>query len=389
MTLSRRLLTVAGRGGGIVVPPFDPSVTVNTTTTLGSGGSPDWWGRASIKRRDDGVLILVYRRGSKHEVNDGALHIKFNPTGAPGDWTAEDTKIGGGAVSGFPMNPSTLTGGQDAGEPWLMKAPNGDFLIHMWRVDYGVSVGGTWQTRSTDDGESWDTSALVAFGHPTDPDTQIFATDDDFVFEGVIYAGARIYNHGADGIPSESILVKSANNGTSWAYVSTIMSDAEGESGFEGGQEVGLEYIGNDTIIAMIRDNKHTRSYQRMSTNLGATWGTLTNVTSTVGIAARQRVYTLAHVRGEDEWWTDPYLIMVGFEHQDPGDADSLERRNAVWLSHNRGADWDGPHYLNATTDDGGYGDVFWRGGDAYTVVSYAGSLAAASLIQYDLTIDL
>jgi hypothetical protein len=288
------------------------------------------------------------------------------------------------------MIPSTLSGGQDAGEPWLMKAPNGDFLIHMWRIDYGVSMGGTYQTRSTDDGETWASSTFVTWGNTSETDTEIFATDDDFVYgDAVIYAGARIYNHGADGIPSESILVKSTDSGTSWDYVSTIMSDAEGDAGYEGGQEVGLEYLGDETIIAMIRDNKHTKSYQRYSTDLGLTWGTLTDVTATVGIAGRQRVYTLAHLRGEDAWWDDPYLVMVGFEHQDPGNPDSQDRINAVWFSNNAGGDWNGPHYIDSETPDGGYGDIFYdAGNDQWVVVSYTGTLAAASLKQYRLTIS-
>ncbi len=375
---------ISGGSAGGTIAPFNASVTVDATTTLGSGGSPDWWGRASIKRRSDGVLVMIYRRGSKHEVNDGALYIKFSDDDGA-TWSTENQTLAAVAVGGFPMNPSTLTAGQDAGEPWLMIAPNGDLLCHMWRIDYGVSMGGTWQTRSTDGGENWSASTLVAFGHPTDADTLIFATDDDFVWNQTIYAGARIYNNGADGTPSDSILVKSDDNGVSWEYVSTIMADSESS----GGQEVGLEYVGNNTIIAMIRDNPHTNSYKRVSTDLGATWGTLTNVTSVVGVAARQRVYTRSHLQGVAGWWKDPVLLMTGFVHQDPGDADSLERRNAVWVSPDRGATWDGPHYLNTTTDDGGYGDMFWTGGDTYTVVSYAGTLAAASLIQYDLTIDL
>jgi hypothetical protein len=248
-------------------------------------------------------------------------------------------------------------------------------------------MGGTYQARSTDGGESWAASTFVEFGHPTEADTIIFATDDDFVFDRVIYAGARIYTGGAGGIPSESILVKSTDNGVSWSYVSTIMGDSEGVAGFEGGQEVGLEYLGNSTIIAAIRDNEHTRAYQRMSTDMGATWGTLQNVTSLVGVAARQRVYTRSHLQGLPGWWKDPLLFMVGFVHQDPGNPDSQDRRNAIWISPDRGTTWDGPHYIAAETPDGGYGDMFWTGGDTYTVVSYTGTLAAASLVQYDLTV--
>lgn len=368
------------------LPTFDPSVSVVSSVTLGSGGTLDWWGRASMHRLPSGVIVLVYRRGTVHFVNDGALYIKFSDDDGA-TWTAENTKLGGGAVAGFPMNPSTLSAGQDAGEPILYQAPNGDLILQMWRIDYGVSMGGTWQSESSDGGESWTPSHLVDFGIAGVSNTIIFATDDSFVWNRSIYAGARIYSGGADGTPSEMILIRSDDNGQTWQKVSTIMAANEG-SGSHGGQEVGLEYIGNGRIIAMLRDNDHTKSYQRVSEDLGATWGSLVDVTATVGIAGRQRVYTRSHLLGLPGWWNDPVLYMTGFVHQTPGS--STDRRNAIWVSPDRGATWAGPFYLNATTEDGGYGDLQWDfTNDRPFVVTYAGTNNAASLIQYNLDIDL
>ena len=155
------MLGISGGSAGGTVAPFNPAVTVATTTTLGTGGTDDWWGRASIKRRpSDNALVMAYYRAPHHALNGGDLHIKFsNDDGAT--WTAEDTKIGGGTVSGFPMNPPGLTGDQDAGEPWLYVAPNGDLLLHMWKVAYGVSSAGSWQSRSTDGGHTWDTPTQI------------------------------------------------------------------------------------------------------------------------------------------------------------------------------------------------------------------------------------
>jgi hypothetical protein len=380
---------LSGGSAGGTIPPFNPSVTVDATTTFGSGGSPqDWWGRASIKRRADGVLLCAYKRGSIHYVNDGALHIKFSDDDGA-TWTAEDTKLGGGAVGGFPMNPSTVTAGEDAGEPWLYVAPNGDILLHMWRVDYGVTANGTYQSRSTDGGENWSTSAQVDFGIAGVSNGNVFATDDDFVWDRVIYAGARVYTGGVDGVPTQSILIKSDDDGVSWSKVSTIMDNTEGQAGSEGASEVGLEYLGHNRIIAMLRDHPHLKSYQRYSYDMGATWATLMDVTSTVGIAGRQRVYTVNHLKGLPGWWWDPRLVMVGFVHQDPGNPDSTSRRNAIWISPDRGATWPGgPHYLQATTEDGGYGDMFYdAGNDQYVVINYAGLQTDADLYQYNLTL--
>jgi hypothetical protein len=105
-----------------------------------------------------------------------------------------------------------------------------------------------------------------------------------------------------------------------------------------------------------------------------------------VGILGRNRVYTAMHLRGEAGWWKDPNLVMVGYVQQVSGS--SQTRRNAVWFSPDRGTTWDGPHYIDASTEDAGYGDMFWNG-SGYSVVNYQGTLTAASLEQYDLTVDL
>ncbi len=329
--------------------------------------------------------MLTYRRGTAHHINDGALHIRFSDDHGE-TWTAEDTTLGGSAVTGFPMNPSTLSADQDAGEPWLMVAPNGDLLLHMWRVDYGGALGGSYQSRSTDGGHSWSsaTGPIQFTGLTEAQNGKTFSTDDDFVLDGVIYAGARVYVD-STGDPASMVLITSDDDGATWVRKSTIVSTTE--AGNHGAQEVGLEYLGNNTIIAMLRDNPHTASYRRISTDLGATWGTLTDVTAEVDIAARQRVYTRAHLKGEADWWDDPVLLMIGFVHQTSGS--SQPRRSAVWLSPNSGTTWTGPHYIDETYEDAGYGDVFYDPIlDQYKIVTYRGTLNAAELVQYDLTIE-
>lgn len=369
-------------------------VTVVSTTTLVTGGALDWIGRASIKRRSDDVLVMVYRRGSHHAINDGALYIKFSDDNGA-TWTAENTKLGGGAVSGFPMNPSTLTAGQDAGEGWLMVAPNGDLLLHMWRIDYTVSWGGTYQSRSTDGGETWSSAPgpIQFTGLTVAQNSRAFATDDDFVLDGTIYAGARVYVQNPDEATygSAVVLIASDDNGATWTRESTLISSAD--LGGVGTEEVGLEYIGNDEIIAMIRDTATiTHGYQMIGTNLGAAdsdWPAApgTDVTTTAGILSRPRVYTRAHLKGEANWWSDPVLLMTGFVHQTPGS--SHPRRSAVWVSQDRGDTWSRPQYIDASTEDAGYGDMFYDAdNDEWVVVTYYGTQAAADLKQYRLTIS-
>lgn len=385
MTFGRRLLT-AGSGGGIILPLFAPSVTVASTATISSGsGTSDWHGRGYVTRRTDDVLVMVYRVGSGHNTS-ASLAIRFSDDNGA-TWTAENTTLAGGAVTGFPMTPPVGTISYGEGVP--LTAPNGDLLIEMWSVT-GISssgtLNGTYQSRSTDDGSTWSSPAAVTFSGNPAGNTSTFMTDDWFVFGGAIYMGARWYADG-DGVPSSLRLMKSTDNGTSWSYVSTVVAANEGTSGALGGQEFGMEYIGNDTILTMIRDNGHTKSYKRISTSMGAegSWGTLIDVTSEVGIAARQKLYTRAHLKGEADWWTDSTLIMEGFIHQNPPSSQS--RRNCIWLSNDRGDSWDGPHYIDSTTEDAGYGDIWWNG-TGYSVVNYQGTLSAAILKQYDLTVS-
>lgn len=370
------------------IPAEAVGVTVDSTTTLVTGtiSGFDWHGRASIKRRPSGDLVLAWRDGTAHNVNDGALHIKFSDDNGA-TWSDTDKTLAGAAVSGFPMNPTTLTAGEDAGEPWLYNAPNGDLLLHMWRSDYFVTANGTWQARSTDEGATWTVEGRVTFVDVTateDTQNRTFATDDDFVIGDTIYAAARIYTSVAL-TASNMVLVKSVDSGITWQRVSIIATTAEVDG--TGIIEAGIERIGENTIIAMLRDVGADASYQRISTDLGLTWGTLTDVTSTVGIAGRQRVYTRAHLKGQANWWRDPVLLMVGYVHQTPGAG--LSRRNAVWVSRDHGDTWSTPFYIDTTADDGGYGDMFYDAdNDRWVVVNYKGpDLNSADLKQYVLDI--
>lgn len=376
--------SIAGGSGGGTVAPFVANVTVDAATILVPQGvtAINWHGRSYVTRRTDGVLVLVYRSASHHNSDDAELHILFSDDDGA-TWSNTDETLSSVAVTGFPMNPPI--GNISYGEGVPLTCPNGDLLIEMWSVSGTNPSGtlrGTYQSRSTDDGATWSTPAAVTFSGNPNADTSTFMSDQWFVYDRTIYMGARYYTSGA-GTTSASRLMKSSDNGASWEYVSTIQGTAEGGTG---GQEVGIEYVGNDTIVAMLRDNPHTHSYQRVSTDMGATWGTLLDVTSTVGIAGRQKVYTRSHLQGRTGWWKDPVLIMVGFVHQTSGS--SQDRRNAVWVSPDRATTWEGPFYIDTTTEDAGYGDIWAKADGTYGVVNYDGALTNCDDKQYDLTID-
>lgn len=358
----------------ITVPAGDPSVNVVNDISLipnnvtATGG---WYGRTGMKKLSDNYWIMAYREAEAHHLNVyGKIHVKFSND--QGDtWTAEDTTLEGGAVTGMPTWPTGGAPGDSPGpgEPWLYLAPNGHLILHMWKADYnGVadSTWGTWQTISTDLGRTWGGVTRVDFNGIAN-DQRIYATDDDFVLNGVIYAGARVYPTNSIELSSgiKSILIKSTDNGQTWDYVSDIT-----DYFIRPTTEYGLTYVNNDRIVAFMRDANRTKSYLAFSDDLGLTWGTPSEIQATVGATGRQRVYSRSFLKGTDRWWEDPVLICQGFEFPTPGI--SHPRRIAVWVSKDFGNTWSAPLYLRIEGYDGGYGDVLYnKEKDEYVTTMY------------------
>lgn len=333
---------------------------------------------------------MVYRTGSGHASNDAAMHIRFRDT--DGTWSDVDKTLAGASVTGFPMNPPS--GNLNAGDAWLYITPSGRILIHIWRVDGGswpATPKGTYQAYSDDNGATWSSpTGPIAWANLTAAQQlRTYSTDQEIVTEdtGRIYAGVRVYAQDA-GTSAAVAIAYSDDEGGTWTVVTPPLVSAS-DLGGKGCQEYGLERIGADTFIAMIRDVAHTHSYKKVSTDRGLTWGSLIDMTPTVGIAARQRVYTVDHLHGNANYWLDTRLIMTGYVHTNP--PSSQGRRNAIWLSQDSGATWSAPFYIDTTYTDAGYGDIFYDPLTGhYHVVSYRGpSLSVADLVEYELSITV
>lgn len=356
-------------------------VSVDSTALIAESTSGEWYGRAAMEVLPSGVVVMVYAGGSSHSIIDGVIHIRFSDDyGAT--WSDEDKTLAGAAVTGFPAYPTGAAPGDDLSpvEPWLMQAPNGDLLMQCWKADiedYSTASGGSWQMRSTDGGSTWSSLAQINFVDIANDDL-VFMTDDHFILDGVIYAGFREFQD-QDSDPQRNGLVKSADNGATWTLVAYITDFSDNTI------EVGFEYVGNNRIVAFIRGRSNAKTLYGVSDDLGATWD-LEEIHGTTGIVGRPRIFTRAHLKGLDNWWIDNVLILVGFESITPGSW--LDRRNAVWISQDRGETWDGPHYLDSMTDDAGYGDMIYDPiNNLWVFVSYQGSTSAASLKQYNLEI--
>lgn len=335
-------------------PEGTPSVTVVGTKDIATG--PDWYGRTSMKIWR-GITVLSYRQADTHPDNDfDVICVKFSNDYGD-NWTEPNTYLDGTPVTGMPSYPDAGPADpQGAGEPWLYLMPNGDLVIHMWKSNYGVTNSGTYQIRSTDGGRSWSSPALVEFQYngSTHPNNlNIFATDDDFVFEGVVYAGAREYQ-AADTFDSaiRSWFLKTEDNGVTWELISLLSAYSDVTN------EYGMTYVGGQKIVAYVREFVSI-GYRTESNDFGETWDPLVNVTSLYGAMSRQRVNTFAQLELKTNYWNDPRVLVNGYVHVNPGS--SHPRRICVWVSKDNGDTLYGPFYLDDAGYDGGYGCVIWN----------------------------
>lgn len=336
------------------VPEGEPVVTVVSSKDIVTG--PNWYGRTSMKVWR-GITVMAYREGTTHPANAyDIICVKFS-TDYGDNWTAPNTWIDGTPVVGMPSFPDAgPTDPQGAGEPWLYLMPNGDLVIHMWKSQYGVTNSGTYQIRSTDGGKTWSSPTLVLFqfeGSTHSNNLNIFSTDDDFVYNGVVYTGAREYQ-AVDTFDSaiRSWFLKTEDNGTTWELISLVSAFSDVTN------EYGMTYVGGEKIVAYVREFVSI-GYRTESNDFGLTWDPLVDITALYGAMSRQRVNTFAQLQLKTNYWNDPRILVNGYVHVNPGS--STPRRIAVWVSKDHGDTLYGPFYLFVEGHDGGYGSVIYN----------------------------
>jgi len=352
-----------------------PRPVINLKKRVLREGKDRFFGRAAVEALPDGTWLLVYREAEHHARNrDGRLHIMVSKDRGK-TWSREDRHLDGRRIKQFPAWPPGAGPGQPAGpgEPWLYRAPDGTLILHCWKVKYSDRShnGGTWQMTSSDNGRTWSKWSQVDFQGIADDDN-VFATDDHFIHEGTIYAGARQFAGGK----WKNLLIQSADNGRTWRKMSDISSYRHNTS------EVGLEYLGGKRILAVLNTKNRRAVYRTFSDDLGRTWQKPEAIHRQTQIWDRCRIWNRSHLQGKTKWWTDPVILGVGDQALVPGQ--SMPRRNALWLSRDGGKTWSGPVGLDDRTQDAGYGDMLYDAATGtYRFFSYHGTMEEARLVEY------
>ena len=342
-----------------------------------------YYGRCALQELPDGTWFLVYHESGHHwryepqspPTLGGVLHVKFSVDGGR-TWSDEDCHVDGKRVVGFPAWPDGAEPDNAAfepSEPWAYLAPNGDLVVHSLKDNFNTKRwDGTWQTRSSDGGKTWSKMQKIDFDG-IDNDADIWAIDDHFVHQGVIYLGAREVRELWSGM--RNLLVKSTDNGHTWQLVSYVPE----EMGIT--TEQGLEYLGEETILCVLNSVDRLHTYRTYSRDLGKTWEPLADIAPQTGIWDRPRIFTAAHLRGEPEWWND--RLILGASDQRITKGKSMPRRNCLWLSPDAGRNWQ-VFDLDSSTEDSGYGDMLYdHQRQRYVAILYHGTVDEAVLKQY------
>ena len=335
-----------------------------------------WFGRATVERTAEGTLVLCYRGASKHTGSDGVIHMRFSSDGGQ-NWSEADHGLDGSPIAGFPIS----FDGDDAFEPYLYVAPDGRIILHIWRTTgrNHREGKGTWQTDSADGGQTWSKLRQVDFVG-IENDDHCYATDDHTTIDGKIYTSLREYVGGEQRWRCR--FIQSPDNGASWRVVGEQVNVPEHNS-----VEKGFEYVGGDRIVSVGSDGPGRRFVlQTRSDDRGLTWRQWKDALPQTGVWDRPRIWTLAHLKGEAEWWTDDTLIGVG--NTTPKAGKKFPRANAVYLSTDRGESWkmlDGKP-IDKFYPDGGYGDLEYDPETGWFVyLSYRGKglHGSAEIVQY------
>lgn len=360
--------------------------------TDAEGRPHDWYGRCTIAVLDATRWIMALRSGLDH-ISWGtrdAIHIlTSNDEGR--SWGGLNRWFDGSPVTGFPYED-----GRTHSETGLYRMPNRELILQIWRTEF---VSGTRQFRSADEGRTWSLDhdqvqvedVAGADGRLALGTQNCFADPES---PSTVYMAFQFFHcHGQSG----ALLATTEDHGRSYRFRSWIspLGPEKDPSGFAM-FEPAIEYVGNRTIIAVLRNNTAgTSTWQTKSTDMGATFGPLVDISAQIdagvegGMWQRARLYKESNPSfqsGNRMEYRAAEGRLWGFGlHSNGG---GYTRKPCVYWSDNNGDQWNGPALLHGPIypgTDAGYGDMKRRVDGTFVAATYYANRdsTVADLEQY------
>ena len=338
----------------------------------------DWYGRCMIAIIDENRWIMAIRSGLDHITwgERDAIHILTSKDEGR-TWGPLNRWVDGSPIVGMPYDD-----GYTHSEPGLYRMPNGDLILQFWRTSYS---SGTKQLRSTDNGKTWtvDRDQVRVEGVTGAKDDRVLGTEDYFVDPenpSHVYMAFQYFRFESK---SGTLLARSTDHGRTYSFLSWIgpladYKDPNGGATFE----PAIEYVGNRTIVAVLRDGAGDRyTWQTVSTDMGASFGPLQEISAQInggipnGLWQRARIYKesnphfqynnpLDYSKGEGRLWGFGIHSMGG----------GRTRKPVVYWSYDNGRSWSGPELLHGPMHPGtdtGYGDLKRRVDNTFVAATY------------------
>ena len=345
--------------------------------TDADGVEHDWYGRCMIAIVDENRWIMAIRSGINHIAWDSrdTIHL-LTSTDEGRTWSVLDRWFDGTPIEGMPYED-----GHCHSEPGLFRMLNGDLILQFWRTAY---ESGTKQLRSADNGKTWvtDIDRISVVGVPGADDDMAIGTEDYFVDPenpSDVYMAFQYYQHHSK---SGSLLARSQDNCKSYSFVSW-MGPLTNQYGPHQGPnfEPAIEYVGNRTILAVLRGLHSKRTWQTIGTKMGASFSPQVDISAKInggipnGLWQRTRLYKesnpffqcknqLDYARGEGRLWGFGLHSMGG----------GYTRKPVVYWSDDNGESWHGPELLHGPMHPGtdtGYGDLKRRVDGTFVAATY------------------
>ena len=368
--------------------------------TDAGGVEHDWYGRCMIAIIDENRWIMALRSGVDHiSWDDGDTIHLLTSTNEGRTWSSLNRWFDGTPIEGMPYED-----GKTHSEVGLYRMPNGDLILQLWRTAFRT---GTKQLRSTDNGKTWvvELDRVRIEGVTGADDDFAIGTEDWFVDPenpSHVYIAFQYYHYPpkvayTNASKAGCILAKSQDNGKSYSFLSWINPLAIEADGQEGSghntNEPAIEYVGNRTIVAVMRGNG---TFQAISTDMGVSFGPMVDIGDQIrgevsnGLWQRARIYKennpyFQHNNSLDYAQAEGLLWGFGIHSNGGG----YTRKPVVYWSADNGQSWNGPELLHGPMypgTDTGYGDLKRRVDGTFVAATYycqLGDSSEADVEQY------